>query len=127
MSNEHRVFVPLFSEPFWRFKSGKKTVELRQASARWSLKNVPAGAPVLLRRGWNTKDELHGTVGRRAVATGWSALPEWARIGCAVKYLEAGRYIDPEGDILAFEVLLQREKSEGGSGPLPTKVLGGLP
>src|SRR5687767_8787625 len=83
------IFVPLRGrlrhpeDPFWRFVAGKKSVEVRQVTstvARQVLRRQ-AGAQVLLRRGYSTKDEIHGELGRVWQAATWSTLPDQARLG----------------------------------------------
>lgn len=102
------LFVPLATEPFRAFESGVKTVELRRSSKRWSERHVWRGRPVLLRRGYSTKEEIAGFVGRVAVATDWWALPEWAQKGGAVapeRLVDDNPFFNPHAPLIAFEVV----------------------
>lgn len=96
------LFVALATEPFLRFKNGEKTVELRNNPRRW--RKAVTGRPVLLRRGYNTKDELRGTVGRTCEVADFEGLPGWARDGAGL-YGFAARFIRCDLPIYAFEVL----------------------
>lgn len=105
-----RLFVPLASGPFEAFRDGRKTVEVRQARGRWHTGNVTPGRRVLLRRGYSTRDEIAGTVGRVAWASRLKALPGWAVNGAALPFAvvhsdEPSDYFDPASPVLAFEVL----------------------
>ena len=71
---EKRLFVPLCSDPFKWFKSGKKTWELRRMRGQFTLKTVTYGRPVELRRGYSTPDSLFGTVGAILIE---SSLRNW--------------------------------------------------
>lgn len=99
-----RLFVPLASEPFWRFAWAGKSVEVRQARGRWNRRNVREGRPVMLRRGYSTGDEIEGNVGRVAEAPTFDALPEWARVGAKVSPDQAVAWFDAGAPVLAFEV-----------------------
>lgn len=81
--NHQPLFVPLASEPYRRFEAGVKTVEVRQHLGRWNERVVHTGRPVLLRRGYSTRDEFRGIIGRVAYASNLWSLPEWAMKGAA--------------------------------------------
>lgn len=57
-----RLFVPLNTEPYRRFESGEKDVELRGYCDRFNGDTVTPGRPVELRRGYSTDDSLWGHV-----------------------------------------------------------------
>jgi ASC-1-like (ASCH) protein len=58
-----RLFVPLATEPFRWFESGKKKWELRKYGKQYTEKNIFSGREVELRRGYNTTDSLWGRLG----------------------------------------------------------------
>lgn len=60
---ERPLFVPLSTEPFRWFQSGKKTWEMRRARGAFLPARLTLGRPVTLRRGYSTSDNLHGTIG----------------------------------------------------------------
>jgi ASC-1-like (ASCH) protein len=55
--------VPLATEPFRWFESGKKKWELRKYGKQYTEKNIFSGREVELRRGYNTTDSLWGRLG----------------------------------------------------------------
>lgn len=95
------LFVPLATEPFRQFESGKKTVEVRQAAPRWL--HVVTGQGVRLRRGYSTPDELRGVVGR-VFRGNFRDAPAWVLDGACVRL--PSRFFDHEKAIVAFEVIL---------------------
>lgn len=97
------LFVPLAAEPFGRFVTGEKTVEVRQDSARWG--RVVAGRRVLLSRGYGKQQRLQGRVGRVARAPSYAELPTWARAGAGIHGLGPSRFFDPSRPLVAFECL----------------------
>ncbi len=58
-----RLFVPLSSDPFAWFRSGKKTWELRKRGRQYTCSNVWRGRDVELRRGYtNAESALWGEI-----------------------------------------------------------------
>lgn len=103
-----RIFVPVASAPFWRFVQGTKKFEVRSGKspvARKVLRSVP-GTPVLLRRGYSTKDELNLRLGRVYRASNWNALPDEAKKGADRRDEDLPlTYYDPAEEVVAFECL----------------------
>jgi hypothetical protein len=93
------LFVPLATEPFREFQSGRKTVEVRQDAPRW--RGVEPGRAVRLRRGYSTPDELHGNV-TRVYRGAFHDAPAWVREGARVRL--PTRFFDAEKPVVAFEV-----------------------
>lgn len=60
----NRLFVPLKTEPFNWFKSGKKKYELRNQVGQYNKNQIITGRKVELRRGYSTNDKLFGTIGK---------------------------------------------------------------
>lgn len=60
--NDDRLFVPLKTEHFEAFKSGKKDIELRGFGGRFNMETVVPGRRVELRRGYSTGDSLWGSI-----------------------------------------------------------------
>ena len=56
------MFVPLNSEPWYWFRDGKKTWELRRAKGQFAVDRVKVGRRIELRRGYSTPDSLFGFV-----------------------------------------------------------------
>jgi hypothetical protein len=103
---EKPLFVPMHSLPYYRFKRGSKWVEIRNAKGKWNPKQVKTGRAALLRRGYSTPDEIRGVVGRVAFVSSFRALPYWAVRGAdLMEGDEHSGFFDPEGPVVAFEVL----------------------
>src|SRR5947208_15927460 len=65
-----RLFVPLNSEPFQWFRSGKKRWELRRIGRQFSLAHVRLGRDVELRRGYSdAATAIWGTIARVVTAS----------------------------------------------------------
>lgn len=62
MQSRPRLFVPLATDPFRWFQSGKKKWELRKYGNQYTENNIYSGRIVELRRGYNTDDSLWGSV-----------------------------------------------------------------
>ena len=63
MTNEKRMFVPLSTEPYQWFNSGRKRWELRKCGRQYTTKHVRPGRRVELRRGYTDADRaLWGTI-----------------------------------------------------------------
>ena len=60
----NRLFVPLKTEPFNWFKSGKKKYELRNQVGQYNKNQIITGRKVELRRGYSTNDKLFGKIGQ---------------------------------------------------------------
>jgi hypothetical protein len=112
-----RLFCPLTSEAFGWWKSGKKRIELRRGSPRWTRpRHVHPGRRVELRRGYSgpslwgrivhtwvgTLDELRGMrVDLEAAIPNGTTLDTFRRYGL-------------DGVLVAFEVLLDPGQGVGG-------------
>lgn len=57
-----RVFIPLSTEPFNWFSSGKKKWELRRLGGQYTYKNIYAGRVVELRKGYRSSEALWGVI-----------------------------------------------------------------
>lgn len=58
-----RLFVPLSSEPFRWFESGKKRWELRRYGRQYTERNIVPGQTIELRRGYQARaGSLWGTI-----------------------------------------------------------------
>lgn len=98
--------VPLYTEPFERFKARTKTVEIRALRRGWTPKHVFKGRAVRLMRGYNPKNGcLEGTIGRIALADRFADLPVWAKEGANIRGAPT-TYFDPYAAVVAFEVIL---------------------
>lgn len=111
------LFIPLATEPYRRFESREKTVEVRQYGRAWTERTVWTGRRATLSRGYSTPDRLHGFVGQVAVAPRLVDTPLWVKRGAALQDVqrtdryrvgEPGpkTYFDPDRPVLAFEVVL---------------------
>lgn len=110
---EKPLFVPLCSDPYYRFKRGSKWVEIRNAKGRWNPKQVKTGRPALMRRGYSTPDEFRGVLGRVAFVQQFSELPAWAVWGANLREGdERSGFFDPDEPIVAFEVLQNGGRQE---------------
>lgn len=56
------LFIPLKTEYFEAFKSGRKTVEYRPYGPRWNEKTCYVGRKVTLSKGYGKQARLTGTV-----------------------------------------------------------------
>ncbi|WP_417790324.1 hypothetical protein [Terasakiella pusilla] len=56
------LFLPLKSEFFYDFQSGKKTHEYRRHKGQFNARTWAVGRRVNLRRGYSTTDNLYGVV-----------------------------------------------------------------
>lgn len=113
-----RIFVPLKSEPFWKFWHKTKTVEIRarDSPVARAVLNHDQGTPVLLRRGYNTLDEMIGELGLFVLADCLEALPLEFRIAANLSGVNLD-YYDDSKPVLAFQVLnLCRNQDEGAHG-----------
>lgn len=106
------IFVPLAAGPFADFTQGCKTVEVRNAKSPVAaqVRKATPGAPVRLRWGYGP----HGTLGIRetvgSLGRTWEGpadeIPQWVKDGaCLTQASWSGRYFDPGGRLLCFEVL----------------------
>lgn len=88
-----RLFVPLASEPFDWFSSGKKRWELRKLGRQYTAKHVRIGRCVELRRGYSSKDtlwgEIVGVVQADNVEDFFSKVPFYEVIPTATSLVEA--------------------------------------
>lgn len=64
-----RLFVPLSSEPYDWFRSGRKRWELRRYGRQYTLAHVRRGRQVELRRGYRSHQALWGHIVRTVEAT----------------------------------------------------------
>jgi len=106
------IFVPLAMAPFVNFGQGAKTVEVRnsKSSVAAQVRKAKAGDPVRLRWGYGPHGihgirEWQGTLGRT-----WEGpadeMPNWVKAGACLTQADwSGRFFDPNGRILCFEVL----------------------
>lgn len=106
------IFVPLAADPWVGFTSGAKTVEVRNAKSPVAaqVRKAEPGAAVRLRWGYGPHGllgvrERLGTLGRT-----WEGpadeMPAWVKEGaCLTQKAWDGRFFDPTGRILCFEVL----------------------
>jgi hypothetical protein len=101
------LFVPLATVQYRKFESGEKTVEVRNDSPRWAAKHVFPGRPVLLRRGYSTRDEIAGFVGRVWRGPDILDAPDWIMHGAAVVDWLGNRFFDVTKPLVAFEVVRQ--------------------
>ena len=111
---EKPLFVPVAEEPYLKYLSGVKTVEVRERKGGWHEGNVWEGRPLRIRHGYGPKapeKNLVGVVGRVAVATGFENLPEWARMGAAVPRGRS-RFFNRGETLIAFETLHLEHPSE---------------
>lgn len=111
------IFVPLAEGPFVDFTQGCKTVEVRNAQSPVAaqVRKATEGATVRLRWGYGP----HGALGIRetlgVLGRTWEGpsdeIPQWVKDGaCLTQASWSGRFFDPNGRLLCFEVL--------GIGPL---------
>lgn len=56
------LFIPLKSEYFEAFKSGKKTEELRLYGKRWNENTCPVGRMVTISKGYGKKNRMAGKI-----------------------------------------------------------------
>jgi hypothetical protein len=109
-----RVFVPLAEEPFAKFTAGRKTWEVRNAEGNpvaAQVRKHGTGSPVLLRLGYGrsrkTGDflQVEGRIGRTWEGSA-DEMPDVVKAGaCLSPESWSGRYFDPNGRVLCFEVL----------------------
>lgn len=106
-----RIFVPLAREPFERFESGIKTVEVRNQDSPVAaqVRKASRGDPVLLRLGYSGPRELNRSLGR-AWAGPLAEMPEWAVRGAALPEGPT-RFFDRDGFLLCFEALGIQDRS----------------
>lgn len=102
-----RIFVPLASDPFWRFKRGSKGVEVRalDSPVARAVLNHDMGTPVNLRRGYSTPDNLWGRLGLWVLADRVADLPVEFRIAADLPEQRTADYYDADKPVLAFQVL----------------------
>lgn len=102
-----RIFVPLASDPFWRFKKGSKGVEVRafQSPVARAVRNHDMGTPVNLRRGYSTSDNIWGRLGLWVIADNVESLPVEFRIAADLPEQRRTDYYDPDQKVVAFQVL----------------------
>lgn len=62
VGTEKSIFVPLYSEYYWAFATGRKTQEFRKYGPRWNERVCRPGRPITLSHGYGKKHRLHGTV-----------------------------------------------------------------
>lgn len=102
-----RIFLPVASGPFWRFVQGTKIYEVRAAKgaiAKKVLRSKP-GCPMLVRRGYSTKDEFPATLGRVYAADNWNSLPDEVKKGADRRNEDLPlRFYDPAEGLVAFQV-----------------------
>lgn len=102
------IFVPLASEPFWRFAVGTKSVEIRNRDspvARQVLKAL-RGTPVTLSRGYGKNQRLTGYLGIVFESgQGLAYLPKTVKDRADLDPKKNVDYFDSEAPIVAFEVL----------------------
>lgn len=105
-----RIFVPLAREPFQRFESGIKWVEVRNQDSPVAaqVRKASRGDDVLLRLGYSGKRELNRSLGR-AWAGPLAEMPEWAVRGAALGTGPTSPYFDGDGFLLCFEALGKQE------------------
>lgn len=101
-----RVFVPLAREPFEKFESGLKWVEVRNQDSPVAaqVRKADNGDPVLLRLGYSGPRELNRALGRQWAGP-LAEMPEWAVRGAALGPGPTNRYFDRDGFLLCFEAL----------------------
>jgi hypothetical protein len=99
-------------EPFVNFGQGSKTVEVRNAKSPVAaqVRKARPGDEVRLRWGYGPHGrhgirEWRGTLGRT-----WEGpadeIPDWVKAGaCLTQSSWSGRFFDPNGRLLCFEVL----------------------
>jgi|GEM_PF-5889780 len=93
-----RLFVPLSSLPFWQFEQGYKEYELRHHGRQYTEKNVYAGRPVELRKGYSGKS-LWGVIGEVRVG-------ELEALLSAVDY----RKVEPTTGGVKYAAMVNREQ-----------------
>ncbi len=113
-----RVFVPLRSAPFERFRAGTKTVEVRdlQSPVAKQVRSAGPGTLVLLRRGYSTTDELRGKLGRVWESRDLSGLPPEVLEMADLEGLDPSQYFDAHKPVLAFEVIQIRRSAASSQG-----------
>lgn len=103
-----RIFVPMATTPWTRFKAGTKTVEVRNAGSPVAaqVRKAAPGSPVLLRLGYSGIRDLHGRLGRTWEGY-FPGMPEWAVHGADVEWKRPNDhgYFDRYGVLFCFEVL----------------------
>lgn len=108
-----RLFVPLNTEPYRWFETGRKDIELRGVDHRFNVDTIWRGRPVELRRGYSTDDSLWGKVGDVLFVhrLGWLAADVWPRIDPEAPHREAFEQrvygmLGARERYVAFEVVL---------------------
>lgn len=102
-----RIWMPVDVEPWRKYESGEKTVEIRNEVspvARQVLKDPSPGRAIEValgqsgvQRRWRVLGRVyHGPV---------SGLPDWVRRGAAVNWTQRSAFFDAAGTLVCFEVL----------------------
>ena len=73
------LFIPLKSEYFEAFASGKKNSEYRPYGPRWNERTCLIGRPVTLSKGYGKKHRLSGVIAQYFVYFRSSHLPDYER------------------------------------------------
>lgn len=60
--NNKPLFVPLKTEYYELFESGRKKAELRKYGPRWNEKTCAIGKPVILSKGYGKKHRIAGKI-----------------------------------------------------------------
>lgn len=103
---ERPFYVFLAGGPYAAFGARRKTIEIRNVNTQYDPKHVRKGRPVILRRGYSTKDNLTGTIGTVVTARNWWELPPWVRARACVADPEESPFFRANDPIIAFEVIL---------------------
>jgi hypothetical protein len=59
---EKPLFIPLFTQYYYQFKSGKKKIEYRNYGVRWNERTCRVGRRVIISCGYGKQKRLHGIV-----------------------------------------------------------------
>ncbi|MDC8446072.1 MAG: hypothetical protein LV471_09140 [Nitrosomonas sp.] len=62
MSTQKPLFIPLRTEYYELFESGRKKAELRKYGPRWNEKTCAIGRPVILSKGYGIKHRVSGKI-----------------------------------------------------------------
>ena len=77
---EKPLFIPLKTEYYDAFASGKKTIERRKYGAGWNEQTCRVGRRVTLSKGYGKQNRLYGTIKAFYVSAAAAKSDEWIAV-----------------------------------------------
>jgi hypothetical protein len=117
-----RLFVPLGTQPFAWFSSGRKQWELRRYGRQYTDKHVVSGRKVELRRGYSSGHALWGRIGRViraenlntffAIVPFNKVIPVASSLKDAIETAKNIMQVTESDSIIGFEVCWENERNQ---------------